>query len=212
MATNSYTNTAVLNSPDNVNQAIQSANLTFYPTDEDSLPYDSPHVQEPLAYAAPPLTGSSANILTRGNFTPTATVTLGLSVPGTQITLGVFPQAQRIATVLFANNAGLLSVDLAVAFSNSAVAPFTQDGQYGIFAAKDVGPTIGLGSSSDIYDGILAPVGNFSKRSGASFSLDIAPLIAYNTSVALYAVAYGTNLATAILTTSAIFRYVNLDG
>lgn len=211
--TNSYSNTVILNSPNSPGQAAYAANLTFYPTDNHNLPFALPHVDADLVYAAPPVDDSQLSTYnTQNNYSPVGVLALSLKVLGTAITLGTFPQAQRVASASFVSNSGLLSVDLIAAIVNPST-----DGEVGIFVAKDVGPTIGLATSSDVYDGILcpggaAPAGIFSKRSGASFSLDIAPLIKQGTSVALYAVAYGTNKATATIAVSCILRYANLDG
>lgn len=213
MANNSYTTTALLNSPNTPAQANDAANLTFYPTDNYNLPYSSPHVADAFAWGAPPIDDSDlAYQATQNAYSPVGTVTMALKVLGSNITLGTFPNAQRVASTTFQSNAGLLSVDLIVAIVNPSV-----DGEVGIFLCKDVGAVIGLGTSSDVYDGVLAPggaapAGIFSKRSGASFSLDIAPLIKSNTALALYAVAYGSNKATATCTVTCIIRYASLDG
>lgn len=205
---NSYTTTALLNSPNTVGQANQAASLTFYPTDNYNLPYSSPHVQDQFAWGASPVDDNDlAYVAQQNSYSPVGTVTMGLKVPGTQLTLGAFPSAQRIASTTFQSNSGLLSVDLAVAFNNQS-----DDGELGVFLCKDNGPSISLETTSDVYDGVLAPQGFYSKRSGASFSLDIAPLIKSNTALALYAVGYGTNLATSSISVVCILRYASLDG
>lgn len=206
----SYRQLQVLNSPDTIQQAIIAANLTYdTPTEEFSgLDFASPHVPDNFVWGAPPVDDSDLSIYsTQNNFSPIGSVTLSLKVLGTQITLGTFPQAQRVASVLFNSNSGLLSADLIIAFNN-----LSADGELGIYIAKDVGPVIGVATSSDVYDGLLAPLGQFCKRSGVSFSLDIAPLIKQNTSVALYAVGYGANLATSSMAVTALLRYAVLDG
>ena len=201
--------TALLNSPATLSQVLEASNRTWDPMSEQTLPFDSPHVQTSgFTYGAPPVDDSNVNYYSlQNNYCPIGTVTMGLKVTGPQITLGIFPQAQRIASVLFQSNAGMLSADLIAAFNNQS-----NDGELGVFLCQDVGATIGLGTTSSLYDGILAPQGFFSKRSGVSFSLDIAPLIKANTSLALYAVGYGSNLATSYLTVSCIIRYASLDG
>lgn len=208
---NSYSQTALINNPTSPQQAGAAANLTF-DVGNDNLEYNldfgSPHVDSDFVWGAPPI--DEMDLLATGtsnNYSPIGTVSMGIKVLGAAITLGTFPQAQRVASTTFISNSGLLSVDLIVAFNNQS-----NDGELGVFIAKDNGPVMSLATSSDVFDGLLAPNGFFAKRSGASYSLDIAPLIKQGWGIALYVVAYGTNKNTSNLTVSTIIRYINLDG
>jgi len=197
-----------MDSPNTAYQATLAANLTYSDPKETNLPFGSPFHDNPFYWASPPVDDGDLSVYnTQNNFSPVGSVTFGVKVLGPAITLGTFPNAQRVASVTFASNIGVLSVDLMAAIVNASA-----NGEMGIYLARDVGPVIGLGNTADIYDGILAPLGNFSKRSGASFSLDIAPLIKTNNAMALYAVGYGANLATSYIAVTATIRYANLDG
>jgi hypothetical protein len=203
-----HSTVGLLDSPDTAQQANVAANLLWWPQDSTNLEFGSPHAPDGFVWGSPPVDDSDLSIYqTQNNFSPVGSVTMGVKVAGPAVTLGTFPIAQRVASTLFQCNSGLLSVDIAAAIRNDS-----DDGEVGVFVAKDTGPTISVGSSSDVYDGIIAPLGHFCKRSGVSFSLDIAPLVKQNTSVALYVVMYGANQATSYITVTATLKYANLDG
>jgi len=200
-------NTRLVDSPNTPYQSIAAANDTFDRANiNDNLPFPSPHTSQPFLWGAEPQDTFGSPNYSSANFSPVGSVSLALSVNGAGITVGVFPIAQRIASIVFAQNSGLLSVDTTVAIANQ-----TAGNVMGILVAQDVGAKISLAQSSNIYDMIIAPIGNYSKRSGVAFSEDIAPLIKSGTNVALYAFCADANAAS-LISVGAVIRYISLDG
>ncbi len=195
----------IIDSPNTVQEALAAANLTFQPQEESNLRHDNPHDTSLLVWASPPVPdGGPSN--PNQNYTPVGEITMAVEVPGATITLGGWPIGQRVASISFQQNSGVLSVDLSCCIDNQST-----DGIVGVMVAKDNGPTSNLAQSSDVYVVLFAYQGQYVKSEGINFSIDIAPLIKQSTAVAIYAFGSGTNLATSRVAASAVIRYVSLD-
>lgn len=196
---------ALIDSPDTIAQALAAANLTFVPQEESNLQVDNPHDTSLLVWASPPVP-DMGQPGTAQNYTPVGEITMAVEVPGATITLGSWPTGQRVASVIFQQNSGVLSVDLACCIDNQST-----DGIIGVMVTKDIGPVSNLAQNSDVSCVIFAYQGQYVKKDSVNFSIDIAPLIKQSTSIAIYAFGSGSSLAASKVAASAIIRYVSLD-
>lgn len=119
---------------------------------------------------------------------------------------GTFPSFTRIASMQFAVPVGVASVVLSTSLVNA-----TADGILAVVVAKNVGTTLDVANSSDVYVDHLVEQGlSHSMRSGMVFSDDVAPKFGSNEGFGIYVASAGTGFANNRAVAMATIRYFNL--